>query len=138
MQDGPLGGGVRIVHPHMHEKAVELRLRERVGPLLLDRVLGRHHQEQRRQGVGLAPHRDLALAHCLQQRGLDLGRGAVHLVGEQQVMEDGAAVEAEAAVVGAVDLGAGEVRGQQVRGELDPVEVTLQAAGELLDRGGLG
>jgi hypothetical protein len=38
--------------------------------------------------------RDLALLHRLEQRRLRLGGGAVDLVGQQEVGEDGARVEA--------------------------------------------
>jgi hypothetical protein len=51
-------------------------------------------------------------------------------------MEDGAPIEPKAAILGTVDLGAGEVRRQQVRGKLDAVEVPFQAGGQGLD--GLG
>jgi hypothetical protein len=41
--------------------------------------------------------RDLALLHDLEERGLDLGRCAVDLVGEEEVREDGAGLDVEAA-----------------------------------------
>jgi hypothetical protein len=53
-------------------------------------------------------------------------------------VKDRTAVEAEAAIVGAVDLGAGQVARQQIRGELDPVEIGLDPGGEGLDGTGLG
>jgi hypothetical protein len=96
---------------HVHQEAVQLRFGQRERAFLLDRVLGGHHQEQRRQRIGLPAHRrDLALAHRLQQRRLHLGRRAVDLVGQQDRVEDRAGLEFEAPILRAPDLGAGQVR----------------------------
>ena len=111
----------------MHQEAVQLRFGQRERAFLLDRVLGGHHQEQRRQRIGLPAHRDLALAHRLQQRGLHLGRRAVDLVGQQDRVEDRPRLEFEAPILRAPDLGAGEVRGEQVGSELDAGEIGLEA-----------
>ena len=90
--------------------------------------------------MGLLADGDLALLHRLEQRGLDLGRGAVDLVGEEDVAEDRAGLEAELALaaLGIVDVGAGHVRGQQVGGELDAAEVGLEVLRHRLDGAGLG
>ena len=45
---------------------------------------------------GLVADRDLVLLHDLEERGLDLGRRPVDLVGEQEVGEDGAGLDLEA------------------------------------------
>jgi hypothetical protein len=82
VQNRLLGVDVRIIDAHAEQKTVELRLRQRVGTLLFDRVLGRHDQKQRRQCVGRPPHRHLALAHRLEQCRLHLGWRAVDLVGQ--------------------------------------------------------
>ena len=42
-----------------------------------------------RQRIGLAVGGDLVFLHRLEQRALRLGRGAVHLVGQHQLREDG-------------------------------------------------
>ena len=81
-----LGGGV--AHVHQEHEAVELRLGQRVGALLLDGVLGGEDQERQVQRVGAAAGGDAVLLHRLQQRGLRLRRGAVHLVGEDDVGEE--------------------------------------------------
>ena len=70
-----------------HE-AVELRLGQRKGALVLDRVLGGEHHERRRHLVADAVNRDLALLHRLEQRRLRLGRGPVDLVGQHDLRED--------------------------------------------------
>ncbi len=127
-----------IADADIHQEAVQLRLRQGEGAFLLDRVLGGHDQEQRGQRVGVAAHRDLAFAHRLKQRGLHLGRRAVDLVGKQDRVEDGAGLELEAAILGAPDFRASEVRGQQVGGELHACKVRFQARGQGTDGGGLG
>ncbi len=66
----------RVVHQDVEHEPVELRLGKRVGPLLLDRVLGRQHEERVGQAVPLAADGDLPLLHGLQQRGLGLGRAS--------------------------------------------------------------
>ena len=73
----------------LEEEAVELGLGERVGPLHLERVLRREDDERLVEREGLAAHRDAVLLHRLEQRALRLGRGAVDLVGQDDVGEDG-------------------------------------------------
>mgnify|MGYP001578479846 CR=1 FL=1 len=68
------------------------------------------------EGIGALADRDLVLRHRLEQGRLDLGRGAVHLVGEQDVVEERPLTEFELALVVPVDVGADQVRGQQVWG----------------------
>jgi len=46
-------------------------------------------------------------------------------------------LEVERAVLWPEDLGAGDVARQQVRGELDAVEVAVDGGGQFLDRAGL-
>ena len=138
LQDRGFGRGVRIVDAHVQQETIELRFGQRIGAFLLDRVLRRHDEEQRRQRIRVAADRDLPLAHRFEHRRLHLRRRAVDFVGEDQVVEDRAALELEGRRLRAVDLGAGEVGRQQVRRELHAVEIAFDARGELLDRGGLG
>ncbi len=81
---------------------------------------------------------DLALLHGLQQRALDLGRGPVDLVGQDDVGENRPFAGGEFAGLGIVDQGADEVRRQQVRGELDALEGRLHGFGQGGHRQGLG
>ena len=60
----------------------------------------------------------LALLHALEERGLRLRRGAVDLVDEKDVREDGARPELELVRALVEDVDARDVRGQKVRGEL--------------------
>jgi len=106
----------RVAEGDPHQEPVQLRLGQRVGAFVLDRVGRGQHVERRLQREGLPLDRDLALLHRLEQRGLGLGRGAVHLVGEQQPGEQGAGPEVELGALLVVDERAGQVRRQQVRG----------------------
>ena len=85
----------RVAHIDAHQEPVQLRLGQREGALVLDRVLGGDDQERQRQRVRYAVHRDLALFHGLQQRRLGLGRGPVDLVGQHQLGRDGTGPEGE-------------------------------------------
>ena len=129
--------GAEVAQPHLHEEAIELGLGQREGAGVLDRVLGRHHHERLGQVVRLAVDGDLPLLHCLQQRGLGLWGGAVDLVGEQNLAEHRARPEFE--VVRALVEGAntGDIRGQQVRGELNAAKGAVEGAGKGLREHGL-
>src|SRR5690606_37171391 len=75
----------RQVEHEFDQEPVELRLGQRVGALVLDRVHRRRDEERVRQFAGDAVGRDLTLLHRLQQRRLGLRGRAVDLVGEQDV-----------------------------------------------------
>ena len=79
------------------DEPVELRLGERVGAFVLDRVLGREHEERRPEGPCLPVHRDLPFLHRLEEGRLCLRRGAVDLVCEEEAGEDRARAELELA-----------------------------------------
>ena len=87
----------RVADVELEQEPVELGLGQRVGALLLDRVLGGDDDERLRQRVGVALDRHLALLHRLEQGGLRLRRRAVDLVGEEQVGEHRSLAEAERA-----------------------------------------
>ena len=130
----------RVIEQHFHQKAIHLRFRQRIGAFLFDRVLRRDHDEQFRQRMAVAGHGDLPFFHGFQQRRLDFRRCAVDFVGEDQVAEQRARLEAD--LVLAFDLmqhvGTGDVRGQQIRGELDAAHLRVEVFGQRLDRAGLG
>ena len=138
LDDDELLGRRGVADEHLEHEPVDLRLRQRVGALGLDRVLRGHDQERVGRRVGLAPDRDLALLHHLQQRALHLGRGAVDLVGEQQVGEHRPERDLELALALVVDPGADDVGGHQIGGELDPLELPADGLGQGLDRHRLG
>ena len=119
------------------QEAVELRLGERERALVLDGVLCRQHQERVGHHVGDAVGGDLTLLHGLEESGLRLGRGAVDLVGEDDLRHDRPLAELERAVGLVVDGDACDVGGQQVGSELDALEGAAQGAGQGLGEGRL-
>ena len=94
-QDALLFLGRRIVDLDVEHEAVQLRLGQRIGAFLLDRVLRGDGEERVGQRIGLLADGHFALLHGLQQRGLGLGRRAVDFVGQQDVGEDRPLDEAE-------------------------------------------
>ncbi len=102
------------------QEPVELRLGQRVGAGLLDRVLGRDDHERVADVVGRAVDRDTALLHHLEERGLGLRARAVDLVGQHDAREHRPAVELELARALVVDADARDVAGQHVGRELHP------------------
>ena len=109
---------IRIAERQAHQKAIELRLGQRIGAEVIGRVLRGDHEEGLRQRARLAFDGDLLLLHGLEQRALRLRPGAVDLVGQQDLREHGAGVEHEGFLVALVDADAVEVRRHQVGGEL--------------------
>ena len=85
----------------------------------------------------VAVDRDLAFIHRFEQGGLGLGGGAVDLVGQQEVAEDGAWLEFESLGVGVVDGDAEDIAGQHIAGELQAMEAAGYRAGKGLGEGGL-
>jgi hypothetical protein len=59
VHDGALLLAGRVAHAHHQHEAVDLRLGQRVGALLLDRVLRRHHDEGLGQLEGRVADGDL-------------------------------------------------------------------------------
>src|SRR5262245_28486340 len=132
----------RVLHEHLEHEAVLLRLGERVGPFLFDRVLRRQDEEWIRKPVPHAADGDLTLLHGFEQRRLSLGRRAVDFVRENHIGEQRAGEELELARPGRAilldDLGPGDVGGHQVRGELDTAKVERQAFRQGRDHERLG
>ncbi len=82
-----LGVAIGIVDVDFHQEAIELRLGQRIGTLLLERILCREHVERLRQIMPRAGNGDVLLLHGLQQRRLGARAGAVDLVGHQELRE---------------------------------------------------
>src|SRR5215211_9101393 len=121
---------LRVTHARRDHEAVELTLRQRIGPVELVRVLGRHDEERLREAARLTLDRHLPLGHSLQKGALSSGGGAVDLVREQDRREHRTRQPLEARLSRVVDARAGDVRGQQVRGELDARETTRDRSGD--------
>ena len=126
-----------VVDEDLQHEAVDLRFRQRIRALRLDRVLRCHHEERIGNGVCRVADRHLALLHHLEQRRLHLRRCAVDLVREQEIREHGTEVSVERPRVRPVDSRTDEVRRHKVGRELDAVEGTAEDAGRGLDSQGL-
>ena len=111
---------------------------KRISPLLLDRILRGQHEERRRQRVGGVPDRHLHLLHRLQERGLDLGRGAVDFVRQDDVGEQRSFARHELSVLLVVDHRADQVGGKKVGRELDALELRFDDIRQRLHRQRLG
>ena len=133
-QDAQLLVAGGIVDPHLEHEAVHLRLRQRISALLLDRILGGEHHERVVERVAVVADGHLPLLHRLQQGALHLGRGAVDLVGKDDVGEDRSALGGELAAARMVHQRTDQIRRQQVGGELDAPE----ARADRLRQGGDG
>ncbi len=105
---------------------------------MLQRVLRGHNQKQLGQRIGGHAHADLVFAHGLQQGRLHLGRCAIDLVGQYQIVEQRSLLELKITLLGPVDVGAGQVGWQHVGGELHALEFTLQALCQCLNGPCLG
>ena len=125
-----LAAGVGVAERQPHHEAVDLRLGQRVGALVLDRVLRREHEERARELVRVDVDGHAPLLHALEQARLRLRRRAVDLVDEHDVREDRAGPELEAALALVEDVRADDVGGQQVGGALDARELEVQRARE--------
>ncbi len=98
-QNLPLVRHPRIANAQAQHEPIQLRLWQRVSAVMLDRVLGRQHNERCRQRVSHAFDRHLPFGHCLQQRRLRLGRRAIDLIGQDDVSEDWTGLPLEARLV---------------------------------------
>ncbi len=136
-QELPFGRAVRVTQRDPHQESVELRLGQGVGAGLVQRVLGGNHKKRHGQRMGFAVHTDLALFHCFQQGALGLGAGAVDLVCEQHLGEQGALVEYKALARARKDRHAAQVAGHQVGGELHPRKSQSKGARQGLRQRGL-
>ncbi len=96
---------------------------------------GRQDEERLVERIALAGDGDLVLLHRLEQARLGLGRRAIDLVGQDQVGEHGPRLEPEQPATALLDedVGAGDVGGHEVRGELDPVEAAVDDVGDRAD-----
>ena len=141
-QHAPLGALVGVADVDLQQEPVELGFGQRIGALLLQRVLGGQHVERRRHVMALSGDGDVVLLHGLQQRRLRLGAGAVDLVGHQELGEDRALDEAEAAAAAGPavlqHLRADDVGGHQVGRELDALGVEAQYLAQRLHQQRLG
>ena len=119
---------VGVADVELGEEPIELRLGQRVGALVLDRVLRREHEERIGERMRATVDTHLMFLHRFEQRGLGLGWSAVDLVGEEQVGEDRTGPEHEIGT--AQRHRAGEVGRQHVGCELHAPELDADRARE--------
>ena len=112
----------------LDQETVELGLGQRVGALVLNRVLRRNHHERIGELTGLAVDRDSVLFHRLQESGLGLRRRTVDLVREQQVREDGTLAEDKLGLAGVPHHRARDICGHEVGSELDTRHIHVEGA----------
>src|SRR6266516_2791403 len=88
-------GGLREIDHDLEQEAVELGLGQRIGPLHFEGILRGEHEEWLRKRARAISDADRALLHAFEQGRLRLGGGAIDLVGQHDVREDGTWLKAE-------------------------------------------
>src|SRR2546428_6177477 len=127
----------RIADVNLQQEPIDLGFRERIGALVLDRILRGDHEERPVQRERLALQGRLPFLHRLEQGGLGLRRSAVDLVREEDVREDGTPSKDEFAGLAVEHVRPRDIRRQQVRRKLDAAEREAQARRERLRDQGL-
>src|SRR6185436_10277225 len=137
LEQRALGLGVRITELDAHQEAVELRFRQRESAHLMGGILRGYDEEGLRQAPGLAFGRHLMLLHRLEEGALGLGRGAVDLVGEDDLGENRPRMKLESPGFTVVDRYPENVGRQEVARELYALEAQSQGGGERVREHGL-
>ena len=118
----------RVIDRNQEHKAVQLRLGQRIGALLLNRVLRSQHKERLRERAVLTTGGHAMFLHGLQQRTLRLGRRPVNFVRQNDVGKDWALYKFKlpsTSLTVLQNLRTRDVAGHQVGRKLDPVEVQV-------------
>src|SRR6266852_6387535 len=126
-----------IAHFDAHQKAVELRFRQGISAVMLDRILRGDHEKGLRQRERFAVDCDLRFVHGFEKRGLRARGGAVDFVGEDHVSENRAGTKFKIARFGIVDAHTENVAGEEGRSELDALETAMKGFCERLRESGL-
>ena len=121
------------------EEAIQLRFRQRIGAVVLDRILRGEHEEGQGQWMRLAGDGHGFLLHRFEQRGLRLWGRAIDFIREQHVAEHWSGLELQhlGACFVREDLRANDVRREQIGGELDALVFEVQRTCERVDQRGL-
>ena len=119
-----------IGYPRLEHETVHLRLGQRIGALLFERVLGGQHEERLRQRPGLVADSHLPLLHGLEQGTLYLGGRTVNLVGKHEIGENGTALDIKLLPLLGVYQRPDDVGRQQVGRELNAAETRVHRFGE--------
>ena len=122
-----------IVDDHLQHETVHLGLGQRIGSLLLDGVLGGHHEERTGKGKCVAANRHLMFLHSLEQSTLHLGRGTVDFIGQHEVGKHRTVLHLEVFVLLRVDHRTDNVGRQQIGSELNSAEIGIDELCQRLD-----
>src|SRR5882762_9594869 len=126
-----------IAHFDAHQETVELRFRQGIGAVMLDRILRGDHEKRLRQRERFAVDGDLRFVHGFKKRGLRARGGAVDFVSEDHVGENRAGTKFKITRLGIVDADAENIAGEQVRRELDALKTAVKGFCERLCESGL-
>ena len=132
-----LGRG-RIEDADFGQKAIELRLGQRVRAFEVDRVLRGKNSEERGKRMGRAVNRYLALLHALQQRSLGSWRHAIDFIDQQQLGEYGTLMKLERAGTHIENVGADDVGRHEIGSTLHALKFQAQKMRERFDGERLG
>ena len=113
----------RICHHYLEHETVKLRLWERIGTFLFDRVLSSHHEERLRKLESLLTDCHLTLLHRLQKSRLHLRRRTVDLIGQHEISEDRTFLYLELLSLLRIDQSTEHIGRKKVRSKLDTVEL---------------
>src|SRR5258707_10422091 len=100
-------------------------------------ILRCDHKKRSRQFVRMSVHSDLTFVHRLKQCGLRFRRGAIDLIGEQNIGEDRSALELELLLQRRIYRDSQHVGRKHVTGELHALKGAIDGAGESLSQRGL-
>src|SRR5581483_912306 len=116
------------MHLELEQKAIELRLGQRIRAFELDWILRRQNEKWIGQRVRFAHDGDASLLHRLEQRRLCFGRSAIDFVREHEIGKEGSMLKHElpASVELLQNRIARDVTRQQIGRELNPLRIELQ------------
>ena len=77
-----------IAHNQLVKESIKLSLRQWIGSLLVDRILGGEHEEWSVQFSDFPSSRHAALLHRFQHSGLGLWSGAIDLIRQNQMCKN--------------------------------------------------
>lgn len=112
VKDAPLFLARGISDFQLHHETVNLRLRQRIGAFLVDRIFRCEDEDRPRQGKGGVPDGHLALLHRFEEGALHFRRSTVDFVGKHDVCEDRTRLGRELARLRIVNQRADNIRRQ--------------------------
>ena len=114
----------------MDHEPIDLGLRQGIGPVVFQRILGGQDQEGLPKGEGLISEGNLSFLHGFQEGRLDLRRGPVDFVRQNDVGEDGSRGRDEGFGLFLEDHASEDIGRQKVGSELDSPEGSVDGIGQ--------